>query len=75
MKRFYVFDTIGEPPRELTKIVKCVKYYSCWEFDSIESYTAGNTWFFAAFGNPLRKLLVMPFDINRGQAIARAESF
>ena len=31
-KRFYTIDGIelGEPPRELTKIVKCVKYYSYW---------------------------------------------
>ena len=35
MKRFYVHDEIGTLPRELTKIVKCVKYYSYWEFDSI----------------------------------------
>lgn len=30
MKRFYTFDGIpsGEKPRELTKIVKCVKYYA-----------------------------------------------
>ncbi len=39
-KRFYTIDGIklGEPPRELTKIVKCVKYYSYWEFDTKENY-------------------------------------
>lgn len=28
-KRFYTFDGVelGNPPKELTKIVKCVKYY------------------------------------------------
>ena len=38
-KRFYTIDGIelGEPPRELTKIVKCVKYYSYWEFDTKEN--------------------------------------
>ena len=39
-KRFFTIDGIelGEPPRELTKIVKCVKYYSYWEFDTKENY-------------------------------------
>ena len=39
-KRFYTIDGIelGEPPRELTKIVKCVRYYSHWEFDTKENY-------------------------------------
>lgn len=29
MKRFYTFDGVesGQPPRALTKIVKCVKYF------------------------------------------------
>ena len=35
-KRFYTIDGVelGEPPRELAKIIKCVKYYSYWEFDT-----------------------------------------
>ncbi len=38
-KRFFTIDGTGSiengnPPRELTKIVKCVKYYSYWEFDN-----------------------------------------
>ena len=37
-KRFYTIDGIelGKPPRELARIVKCVKYYSYWEFDTKE---------------------------------------
>ncbi len=38
LKRFYIFDDIKEQPRELTKIVKCVKYFSYWDFDSLENY-------------------------------------
>lgn len=40
MKRFFTIDGLGlgNPPRELTKIVKCVKYYSFWEFDNKENY-------------------------------------
>lgn len=34
--RFYVFDDIKEQPRELTRVVKCVKYFSYWDFDSME---------------------------------------
>ena len=68
MKRFYTIDGVelGEPPRELTKIVKCVKYYSYWEFDSRESYGKANGWFFASYLKPIQKLLIMPFDISLG---------
>ena len=40
MKRFFTIDGIelGDAPRELIKIVKCVKYYSYWEFDTKENY-------------------------------------
>jgi len=44
IKRFYILDTIPGPPRELTKIVKCVKYFSYWEFtdkDALPQRTIG----------------------------------
>lgn len=69
MKRFYIFDNIGELPRPLTKIVKCVKYYSFWQFDSIENYTNATAWFFKEYAKPLSKLLIMPFDIMSGDSI------
>ena len=71
VKRFYTIDGIepGEPPRELTKIVKCVKYYSYWEFDTIENYGKAVKWFFAEYGKPIQKLLIMPFEINCGYSI------
>jgi len=71
MKRFFTIDGIelGEPPRELTKIVKCVKYYSYWEFDSKENYGKGIEWFFKTYGKEIQKLLIMPFDINCGNTI------
>ena len=46
LKRFYVFDDIKEQPRELTKIVKCVKYFSYWDFDSLENYSNATHWLF-----------------------------
>jgi hypothetical protein len=48
LKRFYVIDEIesGNPPRELTKIVKCVKYFSYWEFDNKENYGKAISWLY-----------------------------
>lgn len=69
LKRFYVFDDIKEQPRELTKIVKCVKYFSYWEFDNLENYSAATHWFFEKYSKELFKLLIMPFDINCGYSI------
>ena len=71
MKRFYTIDGVesGNPPRELTKIVKCVKYFSYWEFDSKENYGKAVEWFFTNYLKPIQKLLIMPFDINCGYSI------
>ena len=71
MKRFYTIDGVdpGEAPRELTKIVKCVKYYSYWEFDTIENYGQAIAWFFDGYAKQLQKLLISPFDINCGYSI------
>lgn len=70
-KRFYTFDGVerGDPPRELTKIVKCVKYYAYWEFDSIKNCGKANGWFFESYYKRISKLLIMPFDINSGYSI------
>jgi hypothetical protein len=71
MKRFFTIDglELGSPPRELTKIVKCVKYYSFWEFDNKENYGKANGWFFTNYAKILQKLLIMPFDINCGNTV------
>ena len=70
-KRFYTIDGIelGEPPRELTKIVKCVKYYSYWEFDTKENYGKAIKLFFDNYMKALQKLLISPFDINLGYSV------
>ena len=70
-KRFYTIDGIelGEPPRELTKIVKCVKYYSYWEFDIKENYGKAIKFFFENYNKELQKLLIAPFDINLGYSV------
>jgi len=70
-KRFYTFDNAvhGEPPRELTRIVKCVKYYAWWEFETIEDCGRANGWFFENHSKEIMKLLIMPFDINSGYTL------
>ena len=71
-KRFYTIDGVelGEPPRELTRIVKCVKYYSYWEFDTKENYGKATRRFFENHLKPIQKLLISPFDISCGDTIA-----
>lgn len=71
MKRFFTIDGVemGNPPRELAKIVKCVKYYSYWEFDTIEEYGKANKWFFDNHVKAIQNLLIMPFDINCGYSL------
>ena len=70
-KRFYTIDGIelGEAPRELTKIVKCVKYYSYWEFDTKENYGKAIKLFFDKYMKELQKLLIAPFDISLGYSL------
>ena len=70
-KRFYTIDGIelGNPPRELTKVVKCVKYYSCWEFDTKENYGKAIKLFFDCYMKDLQRLLVSPFDISLGYSL------
>ena len=70
-KRFYTIDGIelGEAPRELTKIVKCVKYYSFSEFDTKENYGKAIKFFFENYNKDLQKLLIAPFDINLGYSL------
>ncbi len=71
IKRFYTIDGIelGSPPRELTKVVKCVKYYSYWEFDSKENYGKAIKQFFDCYQKDLQKLLISPFDISLGYTL------
>ncbi|HHX64008.1 MAG TPA: hypothetical protein GX702_03860 [Chloroflexi bacterium] len=71
VKRFFTIDGVeaGDPPRELTRIVKCVRYFSYWEFDNKESYGKAVKWFFDTYGKEIQRLLIMPFDIHCGNSI------
>lgn len=75
MKRFFTIDGIelGDAPRELSKVVKCVKYYSYWEFDTRENYGKAIKILFTEYEKELRKLLIAPFDISLGYQCDLAE--
>ena len=68
-KRFIDGVESGSPPRELTRVVKCVKYYSYWEFDSKENYGKAIKRFFDGYRKDLQKLLISPFDISLGYTL------
>ena len=70
-KRFYTFDGVewGEAPREISRIVKCVKYYGWWEFESREACGKAMGWFFSNYNKEISRLLIMPFEINSGYNI------
>jgi len=70
-KRFYTFDGVewGQPPRELTKIVKCVKYFALWQFDTIENCGKAQGWLMENHYKPLVKLLIAPFDLSSGYEV------
>lgn len=69
LKRSHIFDEISLPPREISRIIKCVKYYAYWEFDTLENYGNATKWFFDCYAKDVMKLLIMPFDINCGYSI------
>ena len=71
IKRFHTFDGVewGQPPRELTKIVKCVKYYALWQFDTIENCGKAQGWLMENHYKALAKLLIAPFDISSGYEV------
>ncbi len=71
IKRFYTIDGIelGSPPRELTKIVRCVKYYSFWELDTKDNFGKAIKLFFDCYMKDLQRLLISPFDISLGYSL------
>jgi len=72
MKREYTIDNPEKDPRKLKKIVKSVKYFAVWEFDTREDYAAACHAFFARYERPLGRVLIHPFDIHLGYALTDA---
>lgn len=59
----------GLPPRELTRIVKCVKYLLYWEFDTKESYGAAQRSLYESYWKPIEKCLIAPHDKYLGETL------
>ena len=70
-RRGYTFDGVewGSAPREITRIVKCVKYFAKWDFEDIESCGRAAGWLMTERSKEIFRLLIMPFDINSGYEI------
>jgi len=69
MKREYTINNPEKDPRKLQKIIKSVKYFAIWEFDTREDYAAACHAFFEKYERPLGKLLIQPFDIHLGYTL------
>ena len=71
VKLVFTIDGVeaGQPPRGLTKIMKCVKWFSCWAFDNKESCRKGIQWFFNQHGKEIQRLLLMPFAVHCGNSL------
>jgi hypothetical protein len=67
--RNYVFDHIDSPPRPIKRVLKCVSYYSFWEFETIEQYAVAQSLFFSQFEAQIRRHLIAPFDIHCGESL------
>ncbi|HOT53187.1 MAG TPA: hypothetical protein PLH68_04170 [Anaerolineaceae bacterium] len=72
MKRAYTINNPEKDPRKLQKIIKSVKYFAVWEFDTREAYSAACHAFFEKYERPLGRLLIHPFDIHLGYALTDA---
>ena len=70
-KRFYTFDGVerSAPPRELTRAVKCVRYFAWWEFGSVEDCGMAAGWLFDRYEKKLSRLLIQPFSIDSGYSL------
>ncbi|HOE35505.1 MAG: hypothetical protein GX415_01520 [Chloroflexi bacterium] len=72
MKREYTINNPEKEPRKLQKIIKSVKYFAIWEFDTRENYAAACHAFFEKYERQIARLLIHPFDIHLGYAAADA---
>lgn len=59
----------GLPPREITRIVKSVKYVLYWEFDTKESYGTAQKNLYDSYWKPIERCLIVPHDKYLGERI------
>lgn len=59
----------GLPPKEITRIVKSVKYMLFWEFDTKENYGAAQKNLYDSYWKPIERCLIVPHDKYLGEPL------
>ncbi len=59
----------GLPPKEITRIVKSVKYMLYWEFDTKENYGIAQKNLYESYWKSIEKCLIVPHDKYLGERI------
>ncbi len=59
----------GLPPKEITRIIKSVKYVLYWEFDTKESYGTAQKNLYDSHWKSIERCLVMPHDKFLGEVL------
>ena len=59
----------GLPPKEITRIIKSVKYVLYWEFDTKESYGTAQKNLYDSHWKSIERCLVMPHDKYLGEVL------
>ena len=73
MKRGYHIDMEqikeGLPPPQITRVVKCVKYFLYWEFDTKENYGKAQKNLYNSYWKSIEKCLIVPHDKYLGEEL------
>lgn len=59
----------GLPPKEITRIVKSVKYMLYWEFDTKENYGLAEKNLYDRYWKSIDKCLIAPHDKYLGEGL------
>lgn len=59
----------GLAPREITRVVKSVKYMLYWEFDTKENYGAAQKNLYESYWKSIEKCLIVPHDKYLGEEL------
>lgn len=59
----------GLPPKQITRIVKSVKYMLFWEFDTKENYGKAQKNLYDSYWKSIERCLIVPHDKYLGEAL------
>ncbi len=59
----------GLPPKQITRIVKSVKYMLFWEFDTKENYGTAQKNLYDSYWKSIERCLIVPHDKYLGEAL------